>query len=488
MATVNCDSLRNEFDAKKADIDSHLKNGEITEDAYKSITGVYDMMEVMMAIFLEKKTKKNSKNSSIPPSQTDKDETKKPPRKPLDPNRNENSRTSENFETVTIEEVSTVETCGNCGNDLSDVEPSAREERVLFDLSYKLTKYRVEAEIKDCPECRSRTKGSFPENMPGPLQYGNGIKALSNDLLVAQMLSLRRSTELIYAITGIKISEATSLSNIKRLFYSLQSWKDWTKKQLLTRPALHVDETGFRVEKKTWWLHVATDGTLTLKYLHRKRGKEAIEDFGIIPFYFGVLIHDRWGSYFLYDQCKHQVCGSHLLRDLAFVIDSNNYRWARLMKKLLCEICDKVNKSETKVLSEAECRRYVKRYRTILTQGAKEMPKILRRSKGQRGRVAQTFAHNLHQAMLILEESVLRFMSDPDVSFTNNTGEQKIRMSKVKIKVSGCFRTKFYAQAWCLISSNLDSAKAIGYNPHVAIQIALDGNAVDIFEEYEQAA
>ena len=56
MATVNCDSLRNEFDAKKADIDSHLKNGEITEDAYKSITGVYDMMEVMMAIFLEKKT------------------------------------------------------------------------------------------------------------------------------------------------------------------------------------------------------------------------------------------------------------------------------------------------------------------------------------------------------------------------------------------------------------------------------------------------
>ena len=79
-------------------------------------------------------------------------------------------------------------------------------------------------------------------------------------------------------------------------------------------------------------------------------------------------------------------------------------------------------------------------------------------------------------------------MSDPDVSFTNNTGEQKIRMSKVKIKVSGCFRTEFYAQAWCLISSYLDSAKALGYNPHVAIQIALDGNAVDMLKEYEQAA
>ena len=112
----------------------------------------------------------------------------------------------------------------------------------------------------------------------------------------------------------------------------------------------------------------------------------------------------RWGSYFLYDRPASGMRVASL-RDLAFVIDSNNYRWARLMKKLLCEICDKVNKS-VKVLSEAECRRYVKRYRTILTQGAKEMPKILRRSKGQRGRVAQTFAHNLHQAMLILEESV----------------------------------------------------------------------------------
>ena len=234
--------------------------------------------------------------------------------------------------------------------------------------------------------------------------------------------------------------------------------------------------------------HAASDGSLVLKYLHHKRGKEAIDAFGIIPFYFGVLTHDRWAPYFAYDQCEHQVCGSHLLRDLAFVIDSNNFRWARLMKKLLREICDKVNKSETGVLNEAECRRYVKRYRTILTQGGKEMPKIHQRREGQRGRIAKSDAHNLHEAMLILEESVLRFMSDPDVSFTNNTGEQKIRMSKVKIKVSGCFRTEFYAQAWCRISSYLDSMKALGYNPHVAIQIALAGIAADMIKRHEQAA
>ena len=88
---------------------------------------------------------------------------------------------------------------------------------------------------------------------------------------------------------------------------------------------------------------------------------------------------------------------------------------------------------------------------------------------------------------MILEESVLRFMSDPDVSFTNNTGEQKIRMSKVKIKVSGCFRTERGAHAWCRISSYLDSMKALGYNPHVAIKTALAGNAADMIKYHDQA-
>ena len=132
MATVNSASLRDEFDADKADIVSLRKEGEIIEKTDKVLTGLCDLVTILTAAFLEKTTK----NSSIPPSQTGKDETRKPP----DTSKEENSKTSENFETVTVEEVSTVETCGNCGNDLSDVEPTVREERVLYDLSYKVTK------------------------------------------------------------------------------------------------------------------------------------------------------------------------------------------------------------------------------------------------------------------------------------------------------------------------------------------------------------
>jgi aerobic-type carbon monoxide dehydrogenase small subunit (CoxS/CutS family) len=53
--------------------------------------------------------------------------------------------------------------------------------------------------------------------------------------------------------------------------------------------------------------------------------------------------------------------------------------------------------------------------------------------------------------------------------------ERDLRMSKVKQKVSGCFRKPQYAEAYCRISSYLQTMANRGYNPLVAIQLALSG-------------
>ncbi len=206
--------------------------------------------------------------------------------------------------------------------------------------------------------------------------------------------------------------------------------------------------TGFRAGGRTQWLHVLTDGSLTLKRLHRRRGCEAIGDIGAIPRYTGTLVHDRRASYLTHHRCTHQLCGFHPLRGLTSVPGSNGFRWARLMKGLLREACHRASRSDARALPEAGRRSARRRYRTILTQGRRELPEIPPRPKGKRGRVGRSDAHNLHGRLARHEASVLRFMADPDVSFTNNAGGSRIRMAKVKIKVSGCFRTQLHAEAW----------------------------------------
>ena len=171
------------------------------------------------------------------------------------------------------------------------------------------------------------------------------------------------------------------------------------------------------------------------------------------------------------------------MRELTFIVDAHGYAWAKRMRRLLLDTCHEVAKRNEKTLSASEYKAVRKRYRTLLTQGERELPPIPPRQNGQRGRVAKSDAHNLWERMMKYESAVLLFANNPDVAFTNNRAERDLRMAKVKQKVSGCFRTRKYAEACCRISSYLQSMANQGYNPLVAIQIALAGRAVDNLPE-----
>ena len=131
--------------------------------------------------------------------------------------------------------------------------------------------------------------------MPGPLQYGPGIKAYVVHLLSAQMLSLKRVAQSMHALIGRTLSEATLLGYVAQLHHALAQWERHAIERLLASPAMHVDETSLRVDRKNHWIQVYSAGTLTVKCLHAKRGREAIEAIGILPRYGGVAVHDCWG-------------------------------------------------------------------------------------------------------------------------------------------------------------------------------------------------
>ena len=422
--------------------ESLCAEGKMSVDSRALVDALLMLFEVLIAVFMEKHTPKSSINSSLPASRSPHDETAltRPGAKGKGPSLNHercaNTRTRESVR------VLSVDACERCGEDLSDAACLGHERRTLIDIVFEKVVRHADAQIKHCPRCHTDTRARFPAQMPGPLQYGHGIKAYVVHLLVAQMLSLKRAAQSVHTLIGQAISEATLLNYIIQLHHALADWESRAIERLLTMPAMHVDETSLRVDRKNHWIHVYSAGDITLKCLHPKRGCEAIEAIGIIPRYGGVAVHDCWASYLSYTHCAHALCGAHLVRELTFIVDAHGYAWARRMKRLLLSACHQVRERDDKTLAPSQYTAVQKRYRTILTQGARELPPIPPRSNGQRGRVAKSDAHNLWERLRKHETAVLLFAKHPDVAFTNNRAERDLPMSKVKQKVSGCFRTR----------------------------------------------
>ena len=178
------------------------------------------LFELLMAVFMEKHTPKSSANSSLPASQSPNDDTARtrPGAKGKGPS--SNGERCANTRTREYVKVLSVDACGRCGEDLTDAACTGRERRTLIDIVFEKVVRHADAQIKHCPRCHAETRACFPHQMPGPLQYGPGIKAYVVHLLIAQMLSLKRVAQSMHALIGRTSprprSSATSHSSITR--------------------------------------------------------------------------------------------------------------------------------------------------------------------------------------------------------------------------------------------------------------------------------
>ena len=353
--------------------------------------------------------------------------------------------------------VSPVCRCEHCSENLRHVQVEDYERVPASTSCLKNILSIPMRQIKTCPSCECVNKGAFASDLAGPEQYGLGVKAFVMNLLVAQIVSFNRAQMLLKNLIGRAISQATMLKYILQLHEALAPWEDLAIKLLLVSPAMNVDETSIRVEKSKHWVHVYSAGDITLKRLRSRRGKEAIDEINIIPLYGGVIVHDCWPSYLSYENLADALYGSHLMRELEFVINSKDYASARNMKRLLKEICAEVSSRKSKRLKADEYVNLQKRYRNIITRGTAELPARPVRPSGKRGRLAQSDAQNLWDRLKTREQAILLFAKKAAVPFTNNLAERDLRMGKVKQKASGCFRQRKYTEAYCRISSDLQS-------------------------------
>lgn len=84
--------------------------------------------------------------------------------------------------------------------------------------------------------------------------------------------------------------------------------------------------------------------------------------------------------------------------------------------------------------------------------------------------------HALASRLLAREDDYQRYTTDPRVPFDNNAAEREIRMSKLRIKVSGCMRSIDGAGQFCAIRSYLATAAKHGMGKLDALAQAASGN------------
>jgi transposase len=86
------------------------------------------------------------------------------------------------------------------------------------------------------------------------------------------------------------------------------------------------------------------------------------------------------------------------------------------------------------------------------------------RRPGARGRPPRRTGHNLLLRLRDCKADVLHFTEDFAVPFTNNQAEQDIRMMKVRMKISGGFRTMAGAEIFATMRSVISTARKHGIN------------------------
>jgi transposase len=239
---------------------------------------------------------------------------------------------------------------------------------------------------------------------------------------------------------------------------------------------LHGDETGYYYNGQRNWLHVLCNEKFTLYMPHAKRGRQAMDEMGVLPQYTGTLVHDHWSPYYEY-ACKHALCNVHHLRDLTFCEEVLNCNWAKDAKQYLLDLYEKVrqvNKAGQKGLTRGQRQYWDKRFNTLIEKGRDLFPPP-KKIKGRRGKTAKSKSENLLERFEKFRPEVLAFSKNVTVPFGNNLAEQSIRMMKVKQKISGCFRSEQGAKDFAAIRSYIATMQKHGVSIIHAIKEALNG-------------
>ena len=451
---------------------SHAQKDELIKMLWPLRQQVQDLMAQMAVMQerikqLEGRLALNSRNSSKPPSS---DGLRKPAPKSLRPSGKKPNGGQQGHTGNTLRQSAHVDEtivhqapihCVVCHLELH--EHTIAETRQVFELPQLAMRTVAHQQMRSICTCGAVHLGAWPVDVNAPAQYGASVKAMAVHLNQYHLVPLARTAALMQDLYGASLCQASIQSFAQDAALALRPTVQAIGQAVQGSAVVHADETGIRIKGKLHWLHCAVTRHLTWLAPHAKRGTQAFEALGLLQGIKGVLVHDGLISYKGLD-CTHSLCNAHHIRELVYVHEQENEKiwdaWAQEMIDLLLQALAEVDLAGGP-LTQARQAWFELQWSRLLERGEEYNPLNQRTGTSQdaglgtRGRLKQSKAANLLKRLREHRQDVWRFMREDGVPFTNNLAEQALRMSKVKQKISGCFRTEHGADTFFTIRSYL---------------------------------
>jgi len=406
------------------------EKAELLEEKSKLLQRENDILKDKLAKY---ENPKNSNNSSVPPS---KDENRPFKSKSLRKKTGRKPGGQKGHEGTTLEMVSdpneilnhTPVYCECCGKDLVDKPGKLVERKQVVDLppiEPIVTEHRVYE--KEC-DCGHVTMSSSPGGLQAPVSYGPMIESLTGYFHARQYIPFLRMQELFRDIFSVPISEGGIHCLLNRL--STKGFPIYYRIRDMIKTSLVVgtDETGARLNGKKIWIWTWQNDRFTWLKGTDNRGYKTIEDNFPEGFKKSVFVHDCWKSHFQTDVHTHQLCTSHLLRELNYLEERYNHRWPVRFRKLILEGIKLKEK-----LAPGDYYQPVKE-RTALEN---RLERLLVCELDEKLKELVSF----RKRMIKYKDYILTFLYHPKVPPDNNGSERAIRNVKVKQKISGQFKS-----------------------------------------------
>ncbi|MBY0459086.1 MAG: IS66 family transposase [Gemmataceae bacterium] len=350
--------------------------------------------------------------------------------------------------------------CPDCGGELTRTGRTRTRlvEDIPDDLRPVVTEHTIHRDW--CPCCRKQVEPQVPDALPN-CTLGNRTVVLSAWLHYGLGVTTRQIVEVFNGHLKLPITDGGLTQMWHRLARVLGPWYEQIHRHCLDAGVLFADETGWRVEGRTWWLWCFTCADATYYLIDESRGHPALDQFFVEEFG-GVLVTDFWAAYDAVGRTK-QKCWPHLLRELKEVDAGSEAGgdWSVFAKRLRRIYSDAVRLELTRGVKPPE------EYGLTLSRLHGRIAEL---SIGDWGNAhARRLAKRLHK----YGAELLTFVEFEDVPLSNNHAEREVRPAVLMRKAS--YGNQSEAGAWtrAVLMSVCRTLKKRGLDPLDAILGAL---------------